>query len=162
MKIIKFIFLVIFFIYFGNFFVINDEFLQFTKFIKDYNRTYQGEELFRKFTIFKENIKRINELNAKYPGVKFGINKFADLSKEEFRSMYLSKIKPIRDPNLPVAPLYSKEKINKLPTSFDWRKKGAVTPVKNQVTKEKLYNINIYRACVVHVGLFLLLEILKV
>jgi len=60
------------------------------------------------------------------------VNKFADLSADEFRNLYLSKQTPVRPSNWPVAAPASTEEIEALPSSFDWRSKGAVTGVKNQ------------------------------
>jgi len=64
--------------------------------------------------------------------VTFKANKFGDLTSEEFKKMYLTKQPIVRDSSLPIASEYTSEVINALPTSFDWRPKGAVTPVKDQ------------------------------
>jgi len=108
----------------------NDLFLDF---IQTHKRVYASPaETVRKLAVFKNNLAKIEDLNSKFPGVTFGINKFADLTKEEFKSMYLSSKPMIRDHTLPVAPLYSEEEIKAIPSTWDWRPKGAVTPVKDQ------------------------------
>ena len=73
--------------------------------------------------VFTANLKKIQEHNSKNGSVRLGINKFADLSREEFKKMlgYKSKytygIRP--EPTLI-------EAVN-LPQKVDWREKGAVT-----------------------------------
>lgn len=90
--------------------------------------------------VFAENLDKIDMLNAKMfeKGTRFGINKFADMRSDEFKHTYTSSISApkanvwSKDPSLPVAPLYSKERVAAVPAAFDWRTRGAVTPVKNQ------------------------------
>jgi len=60
------------------------------------------------------------------------VNAFADITTEEFKNTYLSKYPAVRDPSAPVAPEVSAQALKAVPPSFDWREKGAVTPVKNQ------------------------------
>jgi len=89
-------------------------------------------EFNRRFQIFKQNLNTINALNAKGTTTRYGVNEFADLTTEEFRSR-LSKVNMgVRDPSWPMAVEYSQEDVDALPDSFDWRAKGAVTGVKNQ------------------------------
>ncbi|OVA15891.1 Peptidase C1A [Macleaya cordata] len=45
------------------------------------------EEKERRFEIFKENLKFINEHNAGNNSYKVGLNQFSDLTKEEFSQM---------------------------------------------------------------------------
>jgi len=71
-------------------------------------------------------------LNKRNSSAQFGVTKFADMSPEEFKATMLSKTPVRKDPNWPVAPLYSEKQIKALPTKWDWRDKGAVTPVKDQ------------------------------
>jgi len=101
----------------------------------DYNRVYANEEEFTlRFNNFKTNLQRIDYLNN-MPGqlATFGINKFADFSKQEFAAKFLL---PKFDANdLCIWPFHatvSQDKVEATPTNFDWRNKGAVTPVKNQ------------------------------
>jgi len=87
----------------------------------------------RRFAIFQENLDRIDELNQKKTTARFGITQFADMTPEEFKNKYLSKVNMgVRDPSWPVADLYTDQQIGALPVSMDWRTKGAVTAVKNQ------------------------------
>jgi KDEL-tailed cysteine endopeptidase len=50
--------------------------------------TFDSDEAKKKFKIFKENLARIKETNAKNLPYKVGLNQFSDLSNEEFRMRY--------------------------------------------------------------------------
>jgi C1A family cysteine protease len=56
-----------------------------------------SEEGVRRYRIFKENLKKIEEVNSQDLPYKFGVNQFADLTNEEFRTFYLmNPIKKMR------------------------------------------------------------------
>ncbi|KAK7279077.1 hypothetical protein RJT34_24121 [Clitoria ternatea] len=104
---------------------------------KAYNALGEKE---RRFEIFKDNLRFIEEENNRVEekGYKLGLNKFADLSNEEYRAMYLGT-RPRRSAD---KKLSGSEKIREqyvyhdgeesLPNVVDWREKGAVSPVKDQ------------------------------
>jgi len=104
----------------------------FQKFVTKFNKNYKTpEEYSRRLAIFQDNLITINKQNAEARAsgfdTQFGVTKFSDLTKQEFRK-YLGYKKISPSP---------KEDINyqsfaPIPTSLDWRTKGAVTPVKNQ------------------------------
>jgi len=82
---------------------------------------------------FKRNLKYIVEKNAKRNspyGHSLGLNRFADMSNEEFRHKFISKVKkPFGKKNdLPV----KDDSCEDAPYTLDWRKKGVVTGVKDQ------------------------------
>ncbi|CAA7035855.1 unnamed protein product [Microthlaspi erraticum] len=92
----------------------------------------------KRFNIFKDNLKFIdlhndNNKNATY---KLGLTKFADLTNDEYRSLYLgAKTEPIRRiaKAKNVNQKYSATvKGEELPETVDWRQKGAVNPIKDQ------------------------------
>jgi len=106
----------------------------FLEFKKTFNKIYPTEaENSHRLAIFKENIKIIDDLNAKDPHAIFGINEFADLSDEEFTLRYRMKnytsIETMLGqgplPVLPPAPT-----IAALPASYDWS--SCVTAIYNQ------------------------------
>ncbi|KAL0116597.1 hypothetical protein PUN28_009912 [Cardiocondyla obscurior] len=105
----------------------------FNSFVETYNRTYPTqEERNLRLKIFRENLGIIDLLqrNEQATG-RYGVNMFADLSPEEFRTRYLGLRPDLQSEN--EIPLRKAEIPNvDLPPSFDWRKKGVVTPVKNQ------------------------------
>lgn len=105
----------------------------FGHFMSNFGKVYATVQMEKsRFAIFRENLKTIKMLNEKHgPNTVFGITQFSDLTPEEFQKQFLT-LKTVPKAEGPVAPLYSKEVINNLPTNFDWRDKGAVTPVKNQ------------------------------
>jgi cathepsin F len=109
----------------------------FSKFMKQFNKQYPTTEEYNlRFNNFKANLRRNAELNRKHPQATFGINKFSDLSHTEFRSqMLLQKFDPQQD-NTCLWPYHRTAKVESkaIPTTWDWSKKGAVTPVKNQAS----------------------------
>jgi C1A family cysteine protease len=63
-----------------------------------------------------------------------GLNKFADLSNEEFKELYLSKVKKPINIKRSTARDWRQRNLQTCdaPSSLDWRKKGVVTAVKDQ------------------------------
>ncbi|XP_057735554.1 cysteine proteinase mucunain-like [Arachis stenosperma] len=103
---------------------------------KVYNALGEKE---RRFEIFKDNLRFIHEHNsAGNKPYKLGLNKFADLTNEEYRARYLGT-KP-RSSSQQQRLLSGNRKSDRyafragdeLPASVDWREKGAVSPVKDQ------------------------------
>jgi len=92
-------------------------------------KNYAQSEISIRFNNFKATIDRVNKQNANAHSAVFGINQFADLSVEEFRTTILMK-----DPIVPVASteVVESELVGAAPATFDWRNSGAVTPVKDQ------------------------------
>lgn len=90
----------------------------------------------RRYKIFKDNVEYIANFNNNgvHRGYKLAVNKFADLTNDEFRGMYTG-YKRRRSSNVmsiseATNPTYLN--LTAMPKSLDWRKKGAVTPVKDQ------------------------------
>lgn len=88
------------------------------------------EEKLHRFEVFKENLKHIDQRNKEVTSYWLGLNEFADLSHEEFKSKFLG-LHP-EFPRKKSSEDFSYRDVVDLPKSIDWRKKGAVTPVKNQ------------------------------
>jgi cathepsin L len=99
---------------------------------KDYNNV--DEDLYR-FGVFQRNVEMIAELNerAQTPGSGlegvFGLNPLSDLTEAEVRDYYLQCLAPQTKDRKKV---HSAELSAEIPTDFDWRSKGAVTPDKDQ------------------------------
>jgi cathepsin L len=106
---------------------------QFSSFIKKFDKSYStSSEAKYRMEVFTANMKMMREHNN-LPGVSYqmGVNQFSDLTKEEFRSIYLGGYKQTPTPPTP-NPARSTKTIKDLPESVDWRDKGACTPVKDQ------------------------------
>eukprot|EP01087_Luapelamoeba_hula_P010134 TRINITY_DN266_c0_g1_i1.p1 TRINITY_DN266_c0_g1~~TRINITY_DN266_c0_g1_i1.p1 ORF type:complete len:347 (-),score=46.25 TRINITY_DN266_c0_g1_i1:104-1144(-) len=88
-----------------------------------------AEEEAARFAAFRENLRHLKTLNLRNPQAHFRLNKFADMTKEEFAGRYLLRS---FTPKVANAPVIAASVDAPLPASFDWRDKGAVTAVKNQ------------------------------
>ena len=98
---------------------------------KIYNgKSYTLAEEVARLTIFEENYKKVIQFNAANEDVKFAMNKFADLTSTEFKTLYASGYQP--KSNLPAYASADSVEVGDLPASVDWRSKGAVSKVKNQ------------------------------
>ncbi|KAL7241123.1 hypothetical protein ACSBR2_006699 [Camellia fascicularis] len=88
----------------------------------------------KRFNVFKENVKHIHKVNNMGKPYKLKLNRFGDMTNHEFRSTYGSKVKHFRmlHGGRSGTGGFMHEKTDNLPPSVDWRKKGAVTGVKDQ------------------------------
>lgn len=104
----------------------------FESWMSKHGKTYKCiEEKLHRFEIFKENLKHIDQRNKEVTSYWLGLNEFADMSHEEFKNKYLG-LKPQFPTRRQPSAEFSYRDVEALPKSVDWRKKGAVTPVKNQ------------------------------
>ncbi|XP_020271179.1 senescence-specific cysteine protease SAG39-like [Asparagus officinalis] len=96
-----------------------------------HGRVYKdAAEKARRFEIFKANMDLVESFNSKNNNkFRLGANQFADLTNDEFRAR--NGFKP-RWSKGAARSTFRYENVTAVPTSMDWRKKGAVTPVKDQ------------------------------
>ncbi|CAN0914025.1 Senescence-specific cysteine protease SAG39 [Linum grandiflorum] len=96
-----------------------------------YGRVYNSpSEKETRYQIFKHNVAFIDSSNAVgNKSYKLGVNQFADLTNDEFKASRNGfkghMCSPQHGP-------FRYENVSAVPTTMDWRKKGAVTPIKDQ------------------------------
>lgn len=108
---------------------------------KVYNALDEKE---KRFEIFKDNLRFIDEHNSENRTYKVGLNRFADLTNDEYRSMYLGARSGASKSSLKAkrSNRYQPRVGESLPESVDWRKGGAVVGVKDQGSCGKFLIIN--------------------
>ena len=100
-----------------------------------FNKAYTNAEVDAKFETFKANDAFIQEYNTKGYSATVGHNEFSDMSWDAFSKVYTG-VKDAdkyleRAKNVNHA-LSSQAVKDAAPSSIDWSKKNAVTPIKNQ------------------------------
>lgn len=110
----------------------------FQKWKKETKREYETiEEEAAKFQIFKSNLKYIQDKNArrKSPNdYRLGLNKFSDMTYEEFSKIFLYTEDPILKGNDSKMVIINNESCPNAPPTWDWRDENAVTHVREQGT----------------------------
>ncbi|KAL8136732.1 hypothetical protein V2J09_002733 [Rumex salicifolius] len=106
---------------------------RFKSWLERNNKHYESRyEWMLRFGIYQANLNFIDYINSQNLTYKLGDNEFADLTNEEFKALYVGRlIFP------PTAGNHSQnstahETLQQAPLAIDWRKKGAVNPIKNQ------------------------------
>ncbi|GJZ74144.1 senescence-specific cysteine protease SAG39-like protein [Tanacetum coccineum] len=96
-----------------------------------YGRVYKDiYEKEQRSKIFQENVQYIQSFNnAMNKGYKLAVNEFADLTNEEFRT---TRNRFLAHECSPSTSAFRYENVTAVPSSMDWRTKGAVTPIKDQ------------------------------
>ncbi|KAI5412260.1 hypothetical protein KIW84_057065 [Lathyrus oleraceus] len=95
---------------------------------KSYNDAAEKE---KRFQIFKQNLEFIESFNAAGDsGFNLSINQFADQTNEEFNGQK----KPLTDVEIAASEerVFRYENVTDVPSTMDWRERGAVTPIKHQ------------------------------
>ncbi|KAL2924920.1 Cysteine protease XCP1 [Bienertia sinuspersici] len=104
----------------------------FLTWMSKHQRIYDSlEEKLLRFEVFKDNLKHIDQTNKRISSYWLGLNEFADLTHQEFKNKYLG-LKVAQRQQADSSEDFTYKDVTIVPKSVDWRKKGAVTPVKNQ------------------------------
>jgi len=105
---------------------------RFQQFKSRYGKVYQSEvEETLRFSIFQSNLREAEVHNAGGSTYRRGVNKWSDLTREEWEEMYLGGYKHIAIPSRP-AKASNIELLKDLPAHIDWREEGVISDVKNQ------------------------------
>ena len=104
---------------------------QFQEWKRSQNKLYRSpsEDHYR-LSVFYKNLRMINAHNAGGHSYTLAINRFADLTLEEFKVKYTGGLVPPAETAREDISLSTEG----LPASIDWTTRGAVTAVKDQVT----------------------------
>jgi cathepsin L len=110
----------------------DQEFPNFQRFVEAYGRRYSSQaEVEGRFAIFKDNLKLIHDRNNDGGTDVHGVNKFADIHPQEFRSMF-NGARLIGSHESALTKEFNQTELTAKTSNIDWRTRGAVTPVKNQ------------------------------
>lgn len=96
---------------------------EFHSFINSHKKNYKDESEYNtRFQIFRDNLAYIRVFNSLGKDWTLGVNHMADLTAEEFKSMYTGYVRRERESSKNFADLSSVS----VPATVDWTTKGAV------------------------------------
>lgn len=112
---------------------------RYEEWLQKYKREYRDKgEREQRFGIYKTNVQFIDQFNSQNFSFKLIDNKFADMTNQEFKSIYLGF--GTNTSHSGMGESFAYEESKDLPTSVDWRMQGAVTPVKDQGQCGKVFS----------------------
>eukprot|EP00475_Leptophrys_vorax_P007344 TRINITY_DN14650_c0_g2_i1.p1 TRINITY_DN14650_c0_g2~~TRINITY_DN14650_c0_g2_i1.p1 ORF type:complete len:467 (-),score=42.98 TRINITY_DN14650_c0_g2_i1:286-1686(-) len=104
----------------------------FERWSQKHGKTFSGIEKESRFRLFVDNLRFIHERNSQGKSYTLGLNEFAHLSHAEFKASYLGFRKDLGSRGKgQLRGSFMHADVN-APDEVDWRKQGAVSPVKNQ------------------------------
>lgn len=115
----------------------NLESYTFEKYVQEFGLKFPAEEIQERKALFQKELAEVIAHNAKKTSYKRGINRFSALSAEEKKSSF-GELKykkgsvgyPDYNEDWPEG--FVVQPVSELPKEVDWRKKGVVSPVKDQ------------------------------
>nr|XP_049691690.1 procathepsin L-like isoform X3 [Helicoverpa armigera] len=117
------------------YFDIEDAMEHFENFIKEHGKEYSSdEEKAKRFEIFKENLRRANELNQQSEHTEFGITQFSDLTHDEFIDS-LTGLRSNMTVGTNLCTMVTDEDVPNVPIPepyYNWQQNDIVSRVKNQ------------------------------
>ena len=118
----------------------------FDRWISHYHVAERIDDKAKRFEVFKDAVKYIHDFNKQGHSYKVGLNKFSAMTNEEFKSMYSDPMEGLMQGKGVLMHVersssgFMEGKEKSVPASIDWRKKGAVTPVKDQGSCGKFFS----------------------
>lgn len=104
--------------------------LRFPRFAVRHGKRYgDAAEVQRRFRIFSESLELVRSTNRRGLPYRLGINRFADMSWEEFQA---SRLGAAQNCSATLAGNHRMRDAAALPETKDWREDGIVSPVKDQ------------------------------
>ncbi|XP_006622333.2 cathepsin O-like [Apis dorsata] len=123
----------------------NEDIKLFQNYVVRYNKSYRNnpseyEERFKHFQRSLQHIERMNSLRSSQESAYYGLTEFSDMSENEFLLHTLLPDLPIRGEKHMNASYHRKHQVStdrmkrsiNIPSRFDWRDKGVITPVRSQ------------------------------
>lgn len=103
---------------------------EFQLYLHAYGKFYfSAEEFNTKYKVFRENLAHIRKHNLANGDWVLGINRFADMTPEEFKDMFLPQKIKVRDQS---EKMFAQIDEVEVPNYVNWVSAGAVTPVQTQ------------------------------
>jgi C1A family cysteine protease len=104
----------------------------FTKWIAQYGKSYETNDFFNRYNVFKANVQKIQDHNSGNESYTLGMNQFGDLTEAEFKATYITGLRARKAPFAQAKLTEAVPAYFDVRDSFDWRDHNAVTAVKDQ------------------------------